>query len=329
MSKLIVATVLLGSLTGAAMVFSAGCVSQGIDDSGSATLYATNDADATPLPTKGQITISEVYGSGGLTGASKSHDYIELFNKTNKPITLDGLSLQTAATPTSSFNVVVELKGTLPPNGYFLVKGETGNEGGPAPVLTGENQDAPGLKLGAKDGKVALVASIAPLNCNGTTCASAKYLDLVGWGGTSNTEGTSAIPALDDAKKAAIRKEKGCTDGDNNGADFTVGDPDPQNAASDAYPCPVPVKDASPETGADAKPPAPPVKDPDLGPESYFDAGYRPEAGPKATSGGASDDCAVGAVGGPGGFSLFAPLGGLALAALAVARRRLKAQEKA
>lgn len=307
------------------MLFSAGCVSQGVEEAGSASFAATGDADAAPPPTKGQINISEVYGSGGITGAAKSHDYVELFNKTNKPIVLDGLSLQTATSASSAFTVVVELKGTIAANGYFLVKGETGNEGGPAPALTGEDQDAPGLKLGAKDGKVALVVGVNALNCNGTTCAASRYLDLVGWGSTTNTEGTSAVPMLDNAAKAAVRKEKGCTDADNNGADFTVADLDPQSKASPAFPCPVPVRDAAPETGPDAKPPAPPVKDPDLGPESPFDAGFRPEAGPSVQSGGASDDCAVGNVGGPGGFSLFAPLAAIALAALTVARRRKKA----
>ncbi|MBX3231686.1 MAG: lamin tail domain-containing protein [Labilithrix sp.] len=333
MSKLIAATVLLGSLTGSAMLFTAGCMSQtGSDDVGSATLFGSMaDADAGPPPV-GAIVISEAYGSGGLTGASFKDDFVELFNRTASPIALDGLSLQIDNAPsnaTTNFTKVVALTGTIPANGYFLVslKG-SGNAGEDLPT---PDQVVDDYDLGAKDGKVALVPNVTPLNCGGSgdLCATSKFLDLVGWGATSQQEGSSSVKGIVDdpggtlaSKKSAARKNKGCTESNNNAADFEViSPPTPQNSDA-SFTCPVAPRDAGPD--ADAKAPAPPIEDPDLGPESPFDAGAPRDAGAPSAAQGASDDCAVGAVGGPS-FGSFAPLAGLALAVLAVRRRRSRA----
>src|SRR5688500_17329353 len=54
--------------------------------------------------TSPNIVISQVYGAGGNSGATLTHDYIELFNRGNTAVSLAGWSLQYAsATGTGNF----------------------------------------------------------------------------------------------------------------------------------------------------------------------------------------------------------------------------------
>ena len=50
------------------------------------------------------VVISQVYGGGGNTGATYTHDFIKLFNRGTSPVSLAGWSLQYAsATGTGNF----------------------------------------------------------------------------------------------------------------------------------------------------------------------------------------------------------------------------------
>ena len=60
-------------------------------------------------------------------------------------------------------------------------------------------------------------------------------VDFVGYGGASCSEGAATIPDL--GRAAAVRIAAGCTDTDDNGADFQVAPPQPRNAASAAIGC--------------------------------------------------------------------------------------------
>ena len=44
------------------------------------------------------LVISEVYGGGGNASATYTHDFVELYNPTNAPISLAGMSLQYRST---------------------------------------------------------------------------------------------------------------------------------------------------------------------------------------------------------------------------------------
>src|SRR6185312_10311499 len=52
----------------------------------------TMGAAPPPPPTPGEVVISEVYGGGGNAGATFKNDFIELYNRTDHSITLDGWS---------------------------------------------------------------------------------------------------------------------------------------------------------------------------------------------------------------------------------------------
>lgn len=193
-----------------------------------------------------QVVISQVYGGGGNTGATYSHDFIELFNRGASPVSLSGWSLQYAsATGTGNFGAsatqITPLPAvTLQPGQYYLVQ-EASNAAVGLPLPTPDLTDATPIAMAAGAGKVALVNTITPLGCNGssTVCgaaALATILDLVGYGNANFFEGVGAAPTLT-ATTAAFRAANGCTDNNSNNTDFTTGIPNPRNTATSLNPC--------------------------------------------------------------------------------------------
>jgi uncharacterized protein len=195
------------------------------------------------------VVISQVYGGGGNTGATYQNDYIELFNTSTTTVSLTGWSLQYAsATGTGTFgqssDVITSLSGSVAPGQYVLVR-EASNAAVGAPLPTPDVTDSTPINMAATSGKVALVNTTTPLGCNGgstpcTPAALATIVDLVGYGSANFYEGASAAPTLSNTT-AALRGNFGCTDTDNNGADFTAGAPNPRNTASPLHDCTAPT----------------------------------------------------------------------------------------
>jgi hypothetical protein len=97
--------------------------------------------------------------------------------------------------------------------------------------------------MAAGAGKVALVAGTEPLGCNGGSnpCSAAqlaRIVDLVGYGNATFFEGATAAPTLSNTT-AAFRGGDGCTDTDNNGADFAAASPSPRTALTPLLFCDV------------------------------------------------------------------------------------------
>ena len=196
--------------------------------------------------TSPDLVISQIYGAGGNTGATLQNDYIEIFNRGTVPVSLGGRSLQYAsATGTGNFGITNQLtvlpSVTLNPGQYFLVQEAGGAVGAPLPpadlvVTTGV------INMSGSAGKVALVNSTVTLGCNGgsTLCSPAQLaliVDLIGYGSANFFEGAAAAPGLT-ATAAALRANGGCTDTDNNAADFTAAAPSPRNSAAPLNACP-------------------------------------------------------------------------------------------
>jgi len=192
-----------------------------------------------------QVVISQVYGAGGNTGATYTHDFIELFNRGTSPVSLSGWSLQYAsATGTGNFGAsatqITELPAiVLQPGQYFLVQEAGGTIGLPLP--TADLIDPTPIAMAAGAGKVALVNTTSPLGCNGTSTvcsatALATIVDLVGYGSANFFEGAGAAPTLT-AILSAFRASNGCTDNNNNAADFATGTPNARNTATALNPC--------------------------------------------------------------------------------------------
>lgn len=169
------------------------------------------------------VVISQVYGGGGNSGATYSHDFIELYNPTEQPVSLADWKVRyaSAAGEFSNTNNVTTLTGTIAPGGYYLI-GQASTaavgEGLPPTDATG------GISMGASNGKVDLVD------------ASNARIDLVGYGTASGVEGT-ATPALSSTTAAIRKTADGAVSGsrgedtDNNAQDFNVVLPDPRNSA--------------------------------------------------------------------------------------------------
>jgi hypothetical protein len=178
------------------------------------------------------VVVSEVYGGGGNSGATYTHDYVELFNRGDAPASLDGWSVQYASSAGSSWQVT-ELSGTLDPGQAYLVQQAQGS-GGTDPLPT---PDATGsIAMSGSSGKVALVASTTALpgSCPG------GVEDLVGYGTANCFEGSGATGGLNNTS-AASRNDGGCADTDDNAADFTTitafRADGPRNSATPVTPC--------------------------------------------------------------------------------------------
>ena len=181
------------------------------------------------------VTMSQVYGGGGNSGAPFTNDYIVLRNRTNKTVSLDGWSLQyTSATGTTwgSNNTSLALSGTIAPGGRFLVQlaaGGTASGALPTPDQTGP------INLSATNGKVALVTGTA--NLNQVACPdTSRLIDFLAYGTASECGTFGRMVALTNAT-AAHRDVAGCVDRDTNATDFAAGPAVPLNSSAPASFC--------------------------------------------------------------------------------------------
>jgi hypothetical protein len=190
----------------------------------------------TPLPvqplalitTGVPVSISQVYGGGGNSGAPYRNDFIELYNRGTTAVDLTGWSVQYAATTGTNW-AVTPLSGSIAPGGYYLVQ-EAAGANLSAPALP--TPDASGaIAMAAGAGKVALL-NVTTLTPPGTACPTgAQVIDFVGYGtGTNCFEGPGPTATISNTA-AAIRKSGGATDTDNNSTDFATGAPTPRNSA--------------------------------------------------------------------------------------------------
>lgn len=185
-----------------------------------------------------QVVVSQVYGGAGTAGAAYQNDYVELFNRGAASAPLAGLTVQYAsATGTGNFTVGATLAGSIPAGGYFLVQmvSGTGTLPLPTPDVIGTSN------MSGTNGKIVLVNSASALACNGgsTPCSGAQLaliVDLVGYGTANFFEGAGAAPVLT-ITTAAFRAAGGCTDTNNNAADFAAASAAPRNSGTTVAPC--------------------------------------------------------------------------------------------
>jgi hypothetical protein len=188
-----------------------------------------------PPPPPTTVKLSQVYGGGGNSGSTYTNDFIEIFNQASTAVDLTGWSVQynSAGTTTGLWqatSICPQGPCILAAHGYFLVQESVGAGGTtalPAADATGS------IAMSATNGKVALVASTNPLS--GACPTGGSLVDLVGYG-TANCFETTATPALTNTT-AAVRRGNGCTDTDNNVADFVTIGPIPRNSATPPNSC--------------------------------------------------------------------------------------------
>jgi uncharacterized protein len=174
------------------------------------------------------VVLSQVYGGGGNSGATYTHDFIELRNSGSSPVDLTGWSVQYASAAGTSWQVT-PLSGAIAPGAHYLVQ-EAAGAGGttplPAPDATGS------IAMSGTNGKVALVTTAGALTCGADCDTAAGVRDFVGYGSANDFEGT-ATPVLSNTT-AALRGSG--PDTDDNAADFTVGAPAPRSSGGGEEP---------------------------------------------------------------------------------------------
>lgn len=182
------------------------------------------------------LVISQVYGAGGNSGAVLNADYVELHNISGAPISLSGYTIQYATAALASganWTGVSPLPAvSIPAGGYYLIQMTTAGANGAA-LPTPDYLAAPTIAMAAASGRVALVNGLTALvGCP----AAGSYVDLVGYGTSTCFEGAAPTTAIS-TTLAAFRNNNGCTDTDNNGADFSVLAPAPRNGATTPITC--------------------------------------------------------------------------------------------
>ncbi|MDO5494763.1 MAG: ExeM/NucH family extracellular endonuclease [bacterium] len=180
---------------------------------------------AIAAPDGSNVVISEVYGGGGNSGATLTHDFVELYNPTSEPIVLDGMSLDYYSATGGRGNSLA-LTGQIESGSHFLVQMARGNGGTaalPEPDLVG------GAAMSGTGGVVALVPTGSPLLAAGMDYAGNEaVIDLVGWGSATNRFETAPAPGTTNA--TSVARIDPAIDTDSNAADFATGEPTPRNS---------------------------------------------------------------------------------------------------
>lgn len=180
-----------------------------------ATVLPQTAADAIPA---GSVLVSEVYGGGGNSGATLTHDFIELANRGGSAVDVTGWSVRYYSAA-GSLGGSTTLSGSVAAGGRYLVqeaKGAGGSAALPTPDATGS------VAMSATSGRVDLYA------------ADGTLVDRVGFGSSATSE-TAPAPTLSNTESATRRSI--CTDTDDNAADFAASTPTPASSAAALEPC--------------------------------------------------------------------------------------------
>jgi DNA/RNA endonuclease G (NUC1) len=182
-----------------------------------------------PPPPVDHLVISQLYGGGGNSGATFTHDYVELYNPTGVSFNLAGWSLQYASAAGTSWTNKQPLGGTIAPGEYFLVALASGGvNGSPLPVGANISGD---INMSATTGKIALVSNSVNLTGSCPNGVDPDIVDFLGYGSSASCfEGATRAPAPSNTS-AVFRKLNGAQDTNQNGDDFQTGAPNPRRTA--------------------------------------------------------------------------------------------------
>ncbi|MBL0103239.1 MAG: lamin tail domain-containing protein [Bacteroidetes bacterium] len=183
---------------------------------------------------QGQVVISQFYGNGGNTGATYNADFVELYNKGNTAVNFGGTwSIQYASATGPTWTNSLTLTGTIPANGYYLIRLGTGANGVALPITPDQTGT---IAMSGSAGKFALCNSTTALS--GTCPTGGAIQDFIGYGGTSTCFETAIAPAHS-ATTWLTRAAGGCTDNNNNSTDFSATTTAVRNTASTINTCSV------------------------------------------------------------------------------------------
>ena len=103
-----------------------------------ATLVAGGDTAASAAPAT-SVVVNEVYGGGGNSGATYTNDFVELTNRSDAAVSLDGWSVQYHSGGATGAWQVTPLSGSIAPGAFYLVGEAKGSGGGRAEGAMGSS----------------------------------------------------------------------------------------------------------------------------------------------------------------------------------------------
>ncbi len=178
------------------------------------------------------VVINEVYARGGSANQPYTNKFVELYNPTDEAVSLAGWSLQyRSAGSTGAATGVVELSKSIPAGGYFLVQMKSNAANG---VALPEPDLITTLDPSGTNGSVFLADVATAVNPGtGSIVGAANVVDYVGYGTSSNFEGSAAAYPGSNSTAGSISRTDG-VDTDVNSADFAFSaTPTPQNAGGE------------------------------------------------------------------------------------------------
>lgn len=203
----------------------------------------TREADGFNFVSR-NVVISQFFGGGGLTGSPYSNDFVELFNRGDAAINLNGWSVQYASANGSEWLVTPLSNVTLQPGQYYLIQyasnGAVGNALPTpdlvAPVVINNSGSTFIPNLSSTTGKLALADSVNKLPATTCPLGDQSIIDFVGYGSSATCFENTKTANLT-AATAAVRKGNGCAETDDNNADFSIEAPAPRNTSSPKNVC--------------------------------------------------------------------------------------------
>ncbi|MBL8924591.1 MAG: lamin tail domain-containing protein, partial [Myxococcaceae bacterium] len=216
----------------------------------SAFSQSTGFTTSSPNLCEGTVVISQLFGGGGTSATVPNADFVELHNRGSTPVSVTGWSIQYASAAGTSWTSIA-LTGSIPADGYFLVRTQAAQGTGTALPTP----DVPGtaINLAQAAGKLALVNNTTALTGDCPTATS--IVDFVGFGTTATCrEGgttTAANAPAPSASTSISRVGSTCADVNLNASDFASGTPTPRNSASSPQACACVVRN---ESGAALEP---------------------------------------------------------------------------
>jgi 5'-nucleotidase len=181
------------------------------------------------------VVISEVYGGGGNSGSTWRYDFVELYNPTDAPISVEGWTLQARSatnTSTATADNTVKLTGSVPAHGHYLIRHAAGSGGTKdLPVADAVGNAA----MGASGWQVWLSNGSTLLDPPDGNVSLPAIVDFVG--AATNSTSYEGAPA-DEAPSATLSAQRSATgaDTDSNAADFGTAGPTPTNADGETEP---------------------------------------------------------------------------------------------
>ncbi|TDT75722.1 5'-nucleotidase [Arthrobacter sp. AG258] len=196
------------------------------------------------------VVINEAYLSGGSSGAAYKNKFVELYNSSNAPVSLDGWSVQyRSATGTAAPSAVAALSGSIPAKGYYLVQGGSNGANGadlPAPDLV-----AGALNFGGSGGTIVLAKQPTAVGLpTGSAVEPAGVADLLGYGSSNTFETKAAAAPASNTDVKSLNRTEGA-DSNSNAADFTLSAAITPTSSGGTAPDPTPVPDPVDKTIAE------------------------------------------------------------------------------